>query len=200
VSRLGYDEQSSCATGTFWSALFGKLVSQYQEGCGLAPGFHVRPNCTRAKLRRCVGVCETRRAAHDLEEANSPTKLNWRETGWMDGWGYLGSQPQRMHQRIICSRSAAQCFFLLPHAHHRLPALSMLPPRVLSTEGMAASSSRTDYPSSPRRAVAEVLSLSRTRIPHAVSFTAFVFIDKVGGPGHAFRSFFKTRCLFFVSR
>jgi hypothetical protein len=46
------------------------------------------------------------------------------------------------------------------------------------------------------RAVAEVLSLSRTRTPHTVNFTAFLFIDKVGGPGHAFHSFFKTRCLF----
>jgi hypothetical protein len=51
----------------------------------------------------------------------------------------------------ICSRPAAQCFFLRPHARHRLPALSILPPRVPSMQGMATSSSRTDYPSSPRR-------------------------------------------------
>jgi hypothetical protein len=40
-----------------------------------------------------------------------------------------------MHQRMHPAASpAAQCFLLQPHAQHRLPALSMLPPRVPSTQ------------------------------------------------------------------
>jgi hypothetical protein len=61
------------------------------------------------------------------------------------------------------------------------PAFSMLPPPVPSTQGTAATSSRTTSPSFPF--LAEVLSLSRTRTPHAVSFAAFIFIDGAGGPG-----------------
>jgi hypothetical protein len=49
-------------------------------------------------------------------------------------------------------------------------------------------------PAAPR--LAEVLSLSRTRTPHAVSSTAFVFIDRVEGSSHTSFEFQNSAPLF----
>jgi hypothetical protein len=93
-----------------------------------------------------------------------------------------------MHQRMNASAPAAQCFFLPPHAHH-LHA---------SSAGRCHADARHDskpflddlsIPAAPR--LAEVLSLSRTRTPHAVSSAPFVFID---------RHMIRTRRHFFISR
>jgi hypothetical protein len=93
----------------------------------------------------------TRCTCRCRKEIHQQNSTGGRLDGWMDGWGYLGSQLSVCRCGCICSRPAAQCFFLRPHVRHRLPALFMLPPRAPSTQGMAASSSQTDYPSSPRR-------------------------------------------------
>jgi hypothetical protein len=125
------------------------------------------------------------RAARDLEEANSPTKLNWRETGWM--WVPWISASAHAH-----ADAYAAAPLLNASSFGRMPVIGCRPSPCFLRGCRRHKAWQRALPGQtihPRR-------LSRTRTPHVVSFTAFVFIDRVRGLGHAFRSFFKTRCLF----
>jgi hypothetical protein len=52
------------------------------------------------------------RAARDLEEANSPTKLNWRETGWM----WVPWISASAHADADAYMQPPRCSMLLPSA------------------------------------------------------------------------------------
>jgi hypothetical protein len=66
--------------------------------------YFFRLSTTRSN-RLIVRIGETRRTASDFDEGTSRTKLNRRETGWMDGWmDTLDLNLSRtMHERMLAA-------------------------------------------------------------------------------------------------
>jgi hypothetical protein len=101
-----------------------------------------------------------------MEGRKSTEKKTQLNSGWIDL--YLVSQRLRVRQRSC--HASPHCREPIPSAAPALSPGSLHgPPLLLPIAGSSFLQ--------PRRASSEVLSLSRTRNPHAVAYMSFIFID-----------------------
>jgi hypothetical protein len=102
--------------------------------------------------------------SHGLDKFIQPIKTNIN--GKEDSWEEVPVGPEKELAGGILRISSR------PPWHLPTPS-----PLAGCRQSTAASFTRTTWPTPPRRASSEVISLNRTRTPHAVASPLFIFID-----------------------